>query len=319
MNAFEQRIQQDCALDMNNVDLNIFQVNLGFKCNLKCTHCHLECSPDRQEMMSPVTMSRVIDAAVRIQPEIVDITGGAPELHPYFREFISRLREAGLNVQSRTNLTVLVEPGLEDIPAFFKGNQVQLVGSLPCYLEEEVCEQRGEGTYQKSLDALKKLNALGYGKEPDLSLSLVYNPIGPFLPPGQNRLEQDYKRELQERFDIQFSRLLTITNMPIGRFWKHLKKRDKLREYMELLSHGFNCKTIPDLMCRHQICVSWDGTLYDCDFNLALELYLVRGLPQNVEDIDPPTLVGRRVRTGDHCFGCTAGMGSSCGGALLSE
>ena len=319
MNAFEHRIQRDCSLEMNNLELNIFQINLGFKCNLQCSHCHLECGPEREEIMTWGTMEHVIETAFRLQPDRVDITGGAPELHPHLRRFVSEIKAAGRDIQSRTNLTVLLEPGLEDLPLFFKDNQVKLVASLPCYSEDGVCDQRGNGTYQDSIIALKKLNGLGYGIEPGLGLDLVYNPGGPFLPPDQNRLEVDYKRELQERFGIQFSRLLTITNMPMGRFWQNLKRQDKQGEYMQLLTSGFNCSTVPDLMCRHQICVAWDGKLYDCDFNLALGLPLVSGLPQHISDFEPAVMAGRRIRTGNHCFGCTAGLGSSCGGALLSE
>jgi len=319
MNAFEHRIQQDCLLDMNNLDLNIFQINVGFRCNLQCSHCHLECGPDRKEMMAWETMEHVIETAALLQPDKIDITGGAPEFHPHLRRFISKLKNSGREIQTRTNLTVLLEPEMEGLPVFFKDNQVKLVASLPCYLEDEGCAQRGKGTYQKSVTVLRELNNLGYGMEPELGLDLIYNPAGPFLPPDQNRLEEDYKHELRERFGIQFSRLLTITNMPIGRFWKHLKQHDKHGEYMQLLTSGFNCSTVPDLMCRHQICVAWDGKLYDCDFNLALGLSLAPGLPQRIFDFNAAVMAGRRIQTGDHCFGCTAGLGSSCGGALLSE
>ncbi len=303
---------------MHNRRLRILQVNVGFKCNLSCAHCHLECHPARPETMSWKTMAEVIEAAGELRPELVDITGGAPELNPHLMPFIRALSKQGQNVQSRTNLTALLEPGNEKFLTFFKEHQVHLVASLPCYMEKDVCLQRGSGTYALSIQALQELNAQGYGIEPELSLDLVYNPVGPFLPPDQGRLELDYRRELQKRFSIQFSHLLTITNMPIGRFWDGLKKQDKHTEYMQLLTEGFNCSTVQDLMCRHQICVAWDGRLYDCDFNLALDLPLCSGLPENIRDFDVKMLTGRLIRTGNHCFGCAAGRGSSCGGALLS-
>lgn len=319
MNGFELRVGNDCALDMHNCGLRILQVNVGFRCNLSCTHCHLECGPERSETMSLETMAQVAAAAAELQPEMVDITGGAPELNPNLRPFVRSLRKEGLRVQCRTNLTVLQEPGQADLPEFFREHRVGLVASLPYYLEEKVCSQRGEGTYSKSLAALRRLNALGYGSEPQFPLDLVYNPSGPFLPPEQARLEADYRRELAARFDIRFSHLLTITNMPIGRFWHRLQRNNQQAEYMRLLTCGFNCRTVQDLMCRHQVCAAWDGRLYDCDFNLALGLTLSPDAPQHIRDFDAGGLRGRMIRTGEHCFGCTAGLGSSCAGALISE
>jgi len=318
VNAFELRIQDDCAQNMRNSQLHVLQVNVGFKCNLHCAHCHLECSPSRLETMDWNTMTFVLSAAVKMQPELVDITGGSPELNPHLQRFIRDLKKEGMSVQSRTNLSILMEPGNEDLFDFFRENQVHLVASLPCFTEEHVSRQRGEGTYAKSIQALQKLNAFGYGVKTDLPLNLVYNPGGPFLPPDQARLEEDYRRELKKRFGIGFSHLLTITNMPIGRFWEGLKKENKHADYMRILTDGFNCQTVQDLMCRHQICVAWDGRLYDCDFNLALGLSLAKGVSSDIRQFDVDQLAGRVIRTGDHCFGCTAGYGSSCGGALLS-
>ena len=319
MNGFELRVRNDCALDMNNCGLRILQVNVGFRCNLSCNHCHLECGPERSETMGLETMTQVAGAAAALRPEMVDITGGAPELNPNLRPFIRSLRNEGLHVQCRTNLTVLQEPDQADLPEFFREHRVGLVASLPCYLEDKECSQRGEGTYSKSLDALRRLNAMGYGSEPQLPLDLVYNPSGPFLPPEQARLEAEYRRELAERFDIRFSRLLTITNMPIGRFWHRLQRTNQQAEYMRLLTSGFNCRTVQGLMCRNQVCVAWDGRLYDCDFNLAQGLALSPGVPQHIRDFDAGALRGRVIRTADHCFGCTAGLGSSCAGALISK
>jgi radical SAM/Cys-rich protein len=319
MNEFETRIQKDCGLDLYASEIQNIQVNLGLKCNQSCTHCHLACSPQREEMMDWDTMTAVIETARIVQPEMVDITGGSPEIHPIFKKFVKALRNDGHTVQVRTNLTALLEPGLEDIPEFLKEKNVHLVASMPCYLEENVRTQRGKGVYEKSAEVLQKLNSLGYGKDPELPLYLVYNPAGPILPPNQDQLEEDYKRELSNRFGVHFTHLYTITNMPIGRFWEVLKQQKKDGEYMDLLLNGFNCQTVEGLMCRYQICVAWDGTLYDCDFNIALGIPLGEELPKNIKDFALELLSNRKIVTGKHCFGCTAGFGSSCGGALASD
>ena len=319
MNEFETRIQKDCGLDLYASEIQKIQVNLGLKCNQSCSHCHLACSPQREEMMDWDTMTAVIETARIVQPEMVDITGGSPEIHPLFKKFVKELRNDGHTVQARTNLTALLEPGLEDIPEFLKENKIHLVASMPCYLEENVRAQRGKGVYEKSAEVLQKLNSLGYGMNPELPLYLVYNPVGPILPPNQDQLEEDYKRELFNRFGVHFTHLYTITNMPIGRFWEVLKQQKKDGEYMELLLNGFNCQTVEGLMCRYQICVAWDGTLYDCDFNIALGIPVGKELPKNIKDFALELLSNRRIVTGRHCFGCTAGFGSSCGGALASD
>jgi radical SAM/Cys-rich protein len=270
-------------------------------------------------MMSSEILEEVIKVAKAIQPDLVDITGGAPELHPRLKMFIEALVRDGHAVQMRTNLAVLAEPGMESMPHFLQENKVRIVASLPCYTEENVVQQRGLGVYERSTDMLKKLNSLGYGRDPELALYLVYNPGGPFLPPDQNQLEKDYRRELDSRFGIRFSGLYTIANMPIGRFLESLKQEKKDREYMQLLRDGFNCQTVTGLMCRHQICVAWDGSLFDCDFNIALRMPLVEGMPQTIDDYDHGFIANRKIKTGNHCYGCTAGFGSSCGGALTSE
>jgi radical SAM/Cys-rich protein len=248
---------------------------------------------------------------------LVDLTGGAPELNPHFRNFVLALRRGGHTVQVRTNLTVLLEPGMEDLPEFFRDQHIQLVASMPCYLEENVCAQRGKGVYEKSIAAIKRLNALGYGSNPELLLSLIYNPGGPFLPPPQSVLEEDYRRELGQRFQITFTHLLTITNMPLGRFRTDLIGKKEQESYMQLLRKSFNPRTVKGLMCCRQLSVGWDGTLYDCDFNLALGLPVNHGAPDHIMSFRPNELRTRRIVTGDHCFGCTAGAGSSCGGALV--
>ena len=318
MNRFEQFIMNFKGTGLYSFDINTIQVNLGLRCNQECTHCHLAASPSRIEMMEWENMELILESAGSMRCQLVDLTGGAPELNPHFKPFVEALRRNGHCVQVRTNLSVLFEPGMETILGFFRDHEVQLVASLPCYLEENVRAQRGEGVYEKSIDIVKRLNSLGYGSDPRLALNLVYNPVGPFLPPEQSKLEEDYRRELGERFDITFSRLLTITNMPMGRFCDELRKIDKEHDYKRLLQESFNPQTLDNLMCLNQISVGWDGRLYDCDFNLALGLPVDHGAPNHIRHFEPSTLIRRKIVTGEHCFGCTAGFGSSCGGALTS-
>jgi len=318
MNEFDRKVRQTTGRDLCSAAVRIVQVNVGLQCNLQCRHCHVSAGPNRPEVMSWSTMESIFRLLAALPGCQVDITGGAPELNPHFERFVGELRTAGHPVQVRTNLSVFFEPGREGLPEFFHCHQVQLVASLPCYLDSNVKAQRGEGVYEKSIAAIRRLNELGYGIEADRVLSLVYNPGGPFLPPDQAALEEAYRRELRERHGIEFSRLLTITNMPLGRFLDDLKRQKKVSEYRNLLADSFNSGTLDGLMCRHQICVAWDGTLADCDFNLALGLSLDRQLPGHIDRIDPATLANRRIVTGRHCFGCTAGSGSSCGGALVA-
>lgn len=317
MNEFEKTIARHDPEGLRSRTIEILQVNLGLACNQRCRHCHLEASPDRSERMDWPVMEWVLRAAETLGRPQVDLTGGAPELNPDFRRFVTALRERGCRVQVRTNLTVLLEPAMSDLPGFFRDSGVHLVASMPCYLEENVSAQRGRGVHGKSIEAIRRLNALGYGREPSLPLNLVYNPGGPFLPPPQNLLEADYRRELDSRFGIDFTRLLTITNMPLGRFRKELRRQNREEAYLNLLRESFNPETVPGLMCRHQIEVRWDGILYDCDFNLALGLPVNHGAPDHIRFFDPAELARRRIVTGEHCFGCTAGAGSSCGGSIL--
>jgi radical SAM/Cys-rich protein len=317
MNDFEKQVAGTTNDGLYNLRIETLQVNLGLRCNQQCVHCHLEASPQRREMMEWPTMKLVLDAAASVGCKLVDLTGGAPELNPNFRRFVTALRQEGHCVQVRTNLSVLMEPGMEELPEFFRDHEVQLVASLPCYLEENVCAQRGNGVYEKSIEAIKRFNTLGYGSEAELPMNLVYNPGGPFLPPAQSALEEDYRQELGERFNITFTRLLTITNMPLGRFRKELIRKNQERSYLALLRKSFNPKTVNGLMCRHQVSVGWDGTLYDCDFNLAIRLPVDHGAPDHIKSFRVEDLMKRRIVTGDHCFGCTAGSGSSCGGALV--
>ena len=317
MNAFEKEIARYNGNGLGALDINTIQVNIGLRCNLECVHCHVVSSPRRKEAMDWSTMEHVIAAAENVRAKLVDITGGAPEMHPHFRRFIAALRGKNLPVMVRTNLTILLESGFETLPGFFRDHQVELCASLPCYLEENVDSQRGTGIFKKSIQALRILNSCGYGKVAHLPLNLVYNPIDGTLPPNSLELEADYKHELRERFGIEFSRLLTITNMPIGQFRSDLKRENKLEDYNRLLQDSFNPGTLDGLMCRHQIHVGWDGRLYDCDFNYALKLPVGEGLPQTIKEFNSHLLMNRAIQTEFHCFGCTAGCGSSCGGALV--
>jgi len=316
VNRFERIAGTESCPGLCSEGIDIVQVNVGLRCNQSCAHCHLGASPERTEMMTWSTMEQVIGVARDVACSLVDITGGAPEVHPDLRRFIEALRADGFTVQSRTNFTAMLEPGNTDYPEFFRDHRVRLVGSMPCYLEENVTAQRGPGVYGRSVEAIRRLNTLGYGRDPELVLDLVYNPGGPFLPPAQESLEADYRRELGERFGIEFTHLLTITNMPIGRFLESLRKTNQEEPYRRLLEDSFNQNTVEALMCRHQVSVAWDGTLYDCDFNLALGMPVNHGAPDRIEDFDAEAVGKRRIVTDDHCFGCTAGAGSSCGGAL---
>lgn len=317
MNEFEKQIAGITYGELHSEEIKTLQVNLGLRCNQHCTHCHHKSSPLRTERMEWETMRSVLQAATHLHCQSIDLTGGAPELNPHFRRFVMALCREGHQVQVRTNLTVLMEPEMEDIPDFFRDYQIQLVASLPCYLEENVRTQRGDGVYEKSIAAIKRLNHLGYGYEKDLPLNLVYNPGGPYLPPPQSVPEEDYRRQLGEHFGITFTRLFTITNMPLGRFRDDLSRLNQEGDYLQLLRKSFNPKTVMSLMCRHQLNVGWDGTLYDCDFNLALGLPVNHGAPDFIQSFKQGNeLISRRIVSGDHCFACTAGCGSSCGGAL---
>ncbi len=316
-NLFEERIAEYTGRGLFSDDIEVIQLNLGLKCNQVCAHCHVDASPERTEIMPVPVMERACAIIDEVRPGMVDLTGGAPELHPQFRRLVSRLCRGGHAVQVRTNLTVLLESGMVGLPEFLREHAVQLVASLPCYLEENVRAQRGPGSYEKSLEALRRLNGLGYGTEAGPALNLVYNPGGAFLPPDQAKLEPDYRRELDERFGIRFTRLLTITNMPLGRFWEELRRNREDRKYMALLRDAFNPDTLQGLMCRHQISIGWDGRVYDCDFNLALGLPVDHGAPNHIGQFAGDAVAKRRIVTGNHCFGCTAGFGSSCRGALV--
>jgi radical SAM/Cys-rich protein len=296
------------------------QVNVGKLCNQACKHCHVDASPARTEIMTRETVEQVLDAVRRFQIPTLDITGGAPELNPSFRHLVAEARRAGAHVLVRHNLTVMFEPGQEDLPEFFREHSVEVVSSLPYFLEQQTDAQRGRGVFEKSIEALRRLNAVGYGREGGaLKLNLVYNPVGAFLPPAQVSIESDFKRELLARYGVTFGSLYTITNMPIRRFLEYLRRSGNEERYMRKLVEAFNPATVQGLMCRTLVSVDWTGRLFDCDFNQMLELGVAGELPQTINDFDPSRFEGREVMTGAHCFGCTAGAGSSCGGAVAES
>jgi radical SAM/Cys-rich protein len=293
------------------------QINLGKLCNLACHHCHVDAGPKRTEIMTWVTMEKILAWATTAKITQVDLTGGAPELNPHFREFCGALLELGITITSRCNITVLYEPGQEDLGQWYADNKIRLVCSLPCYTEDNVDAQRGKGTFDKSIAGLQQLNALGYGHDPQLPLDLVYNPVGAFLPPEQSGLENDYRRMLQQEFGIHFSQLLAITNIPINRFAHALARDGELDDYQQLLVNNFNPQTVPGLMCRTQVNLDWEGRVFDCDFNQMLDIPLGGALEQQtLWELDVEGVAGTKIATDRHCFGCTAGAGSSCGGTL---
>ncbi len=300
--------------------LQTLQVNLGYVCNQSCAHCHVNAGPNRTESMARETVEQVLSLLRASGAGLLDLTGGAPELNPHFRYLVRAARALGVRVIDRCNLTVLFQPGQEDLAAFLAEQEVEITASLPCYLRENVEQQRGRGVYDDSIRALRLLNSLGYGSDPRLPLNLVYNPVGPALPPPQAALEADYRRELGERFGIVFSRLLTITNMPISRFGAVLLAQGRYGDYMSLLRDNFQRANLDTLMCRSLVSVDWQGYVYDCDFNQMLDLPVpVAGRRLHISELgDGRELAGAPVRSGEHCYGCTAGQGSSCGGALAT-
>jgi len=295
--------------------LETLQVNLGYKCNQSCLHCHVNAGPTRTEMMPREIISDVITFAGVSAVKSVDITGGAPELHPQFRELVERVRGLGVQVIDRCNLTILEEPGQEDLAEFLQRQRVEIVASLPCYTEELVDRQRGKGVYEKSLRGLRRLNSLGYGRE--LPLNLVYNPQGPSLPPAQDKLEADYKRRLGE-LGIVFNRLYVLANMPIQRFGSTLVSKAQFDDYVRLLREAHRDENLTSVMCRTLLSVDWQGYVYDCDFNQMLGLPLQTGSKRRLRlaELIGRNLAGNPIAVRDHCYGCTAGQGSSCGGAL---
>src|SRR5262245_2780634 len=312
---FEQSLAESGRGPLRADRIDVLQVNVGKLCNQTCAHCHVDAGPDRREVMSAATAELCLDVLARHDIPTLDVTGGAPELTPNFRRLVTRGRELGRRVIDRCNLTVLLAPGYTDLPDFLAAHRVEVVASLPCYLMENVDRQRGAGVFDKSIEALRRLNAVGYGR--DLPLTLVYNPLGPSLPPPQAKLEEADRHQLRSRFGIEFTRLFTITNMPISRFLDDLVRSGRLEAYMEKLIAAFNPAAADGVMCRNTLSVGWDGRLYDCDFNQMLDLEVAGPAPRHIFAFDRRTLANRRTGSRQHCYGCTAGAGSSCGGTIV--
>jgi radical SAM/Cys-rich protein len=316
---FDKKLAEH-GLSLQGSSVETLQVNVGKLCNQACKHCHVDASPARTEIMSRETVELVIAALRRSRFPTLDITGGAPELNPSFRYLVSEARAMGTHVIVRHNLTVMFEGGQDDLPQFFRNQAVEVTSSLPYFLEKQTDAQRGHGVFEKSIEALRKLNAVGYGKqETGLILNLVYNPVGAYLPPPQSSIETDFKRELLTRHGVSFNHLYTITNMPIKRFLDYLRRSGNEERYMRKLVEAFNPDSVEGLMCRTLVSVDWTGRLHDCDFNQMLELGVAPELPQTISEFDAKKFGAREIRTGFHCFGCTAGAGSSCGGAVVKS
>ena len=298
--------------------LDTLQVNVGYRCNQSCFHCHVNAGPNRVEEMTSDIADTVLEFIERRRPATLDITGGAPELNANFRRLVTTARKLGIRVMDRCNLTILEQPGQEGLAEFLARERVEVVASMPCYLEANVEAQRGKGAFDGSIRGLRKLNALGYGRDPGLALNLVYNPQGPALPPAQAALEADYKRVLGERYGVVFNKLYVLANMPIQRFGSALVTKGEFDGYLQLLQDAHLDANLDGVMCRHLISVDWRGYVYDCDFNQMLDLPLARGAKERVHlsDLLDGNIDGNPIRVAGHCYGCTAGQGSSCGGAL---
>jgi len=313
MNRFEEKLSAH-NLTLHRAMLQTLQINVGRKCNQTCRHCHVDAAPWRTEMMAESVARRVGEWITEHRPPVVDITGGAPEISEHFRFLVETSREAGCRVIDRNNLTIIETPAFSWLPEYLAAHEVEVVASLPCYLQENVDAQRGGGVFQKSIAALRKLNAVGYGTR--LPLALVYNPQGAKLPPPQAELETDYRLELRQRYGLEFTRLYTITNQPIARFAEDLRQHGQWDDYLELLANSFNPATVEGLMCRSTISVGWMGEVFDCDFNQMLRMQMRNGKPLFLWDVTPQQLEGWRIQTGAHCLACTAGCGSGCTGAV---
>jgi len=313
MNQFQKSLRQHGA-PLVRGRFETLQINVGRKCNQTCTHCHVDAGPTRTEMMDEETAHKVGAWIREHQPATVDITGGAPEISEFFRYFVETARSVDAHVIDRNNLTIIETKTHAYLPEYLAKHEVEVVASLPCYIKDNVDSQRGNGVFQKSISALKKLNAVGYGTT--LPLTLVYNPIGAKLPPNQAELEADYKEELLARYGIVFTRLFAITNLPIARFATDLREHGQWDYYMDLLANSFNSATVDGLMCRSTINIGWQGEVFDCDFNQMLRMQQRTDKPLYLWDVTPESMASQPILTANHCFGCTAGAGSSCGGAL---
>ena len=316
--SFESTLTNHHLPKLTAQSVETLQINLGKLCNQVCTHCHVDAGPDRREIMTRETLEACLDALRNSAIQTVDLTGGAPEMNPNFDWFVEEVRKLGRHVIDRCNLTILTANGFTHLPEFLAEQKVEVVASLPCYLEENCDSQRGDGVFQKSITGLKLLNIQGYGQpDSELTLSLVYNPVGPCLPPDQSTLEAAYKEQLRSRHGIEFNQLYTITNMPISRFLDDLLQSGKYEEYMTKLVDSFNPNSVEHLMCRTTVSVDWEGYVHDCDFNQMLNLGVVSGTPTHIRDFDANVISNREIITGRHCYGCTAGAGSSCQGAVV--
>ena len=315
---FELALAESGLWPLRAAGLRVLQVNVGKVCNQTCRHCHVDAGPDRREAMSRETMQLCLDVLARSDATTLDITGGAPEMNPHFRWLVAQARALRRHVIDRCNLTILLAPGYDDLPDFLATHRVEVVASLPCYGPENTDRQRGDGVFDRSITALRRLNQAGYGQPGSgLELTLVYNPVGPSLPPSQAGLEADYRRELAARYGVVFTRLFTVTNMPISRFLDDLVRTGRYDEYMQTLVDAYNPAAAAGVMCRTTLSVAWDGRLYDCDFNQMLDLGLANGLPTHIRDFAIDPLSTRPIVTGPHCYACAAGSGSSCQGAVL--
>jgi radical SAM/Cys-rich protein len=314
---FAEKLKQTNLLPLKPTKLEIFQINVGKMCNQTCHHCHVDAGPDRKEIMTRETMQACVDIVKKHKFSKVDLTGGAPEMNPNFRWFVTELKAAGAHIIVRCNLTIITaNEKYRSLPEFFRENKIEVVSSLPHYTKGKTDRQRGDGVFERSIKALKMLNDVGYGVAGSgLELNLVYNPAGAFLPGDQSQLERDFKQKLKADFEIQFNNLFAITNLPISRYLEFLIKSDNYEKYMQTLIEAYNPKAAEAVMCRNTISVGWDGQLYDCDFNQMLDLNVEKRAPQHIKDFDMARLEARNIVIGQHCYGCTAGSGSSCGGA----
>lgn len=317
--SFASQVNSTCGGSLKADKVEILQINVGYVCNQVCEHCHVDAGPDRKEIMTKEVLNNCLNAIDNSSITTVDITGGAPEMNPHFKWFVTELSKRSLKIIVRSNLTILVaNKKYSTYPEFFKENGVEVVASLPCYTEANTDKQRGNGVFQSSIKALLKLNELGYGKTgTSLVLNLVFNPGGASLPPEQSALESDYKKRLKADFNIEFNQLFTITNLPVSRFLDYLLVSNRYEGYMQTLANSYNAATVEGLMCRNTISVSWDGYLYDCDFNQMLELKIAgTKTPKHIRGFSVKKVEDRNIVVGQHCYGCTAGAGSSCQGSL---
>jgi radical SAM/Cys-rich protein len=313
--AFEDKLRQSEMAPLTTTEIQVLQINVGRLCNQTCRHCHVDAGPDRKEIMTMETAEACVRALARTEIPVVDITGGAPELHPTFRYLVTEAKRLGRHVMDRCNLTVLNLRAQSDLVDFLAEHEVEVVASLPYYQARTTDAQRGDGAFEGSIAALRKLNDAGYAQGNGRRLNLVYNPVGAFLPPKQTAVETDFKRQLKRRHGVDIDGVYTITNMPISRFLEFLLESGNYERYMQKLIDAYNPCAAENVMCRTMVSVGWDGTLYDCDFNQMLDIPVADGAARHIEDFDLSRHVGRHIATGRHCFGCTAGGGSSCGGA----